>query len=294
MKHSFSTTFLRNLVDDSYTFFWHSYESPFRITGKDRKRGATRESGREEEIDSRPPFLICKGAGKRYYAPLRKNPVMHREFCEIAGNRGIVQFASRYGPLGFTRSYAVRKRGARQSTPVFIESVARWKYELAEIQRLVYLWEVVKSKRLSLLGALTNREADGIYITLGKRRDFIDDNRSALARKWDSDGEQPEEAALQYLTTSINKKVTGSVFPTALPTYRKKIYLMPINLMAAMWLMFLWEVIGEVRPRKCPGCGEWFDPKRNTRITCGDRCRKRKSRQKGKIQTNNKTLNSKL
>jgi predicted nucleic acid-binding Zn ribbon protein len=161
---------------------------------------------------------------------------------------------------------------------MFIESIARWKYELSDMKQLVYLWELIRNRRLSLLGALMDREDNGIYITLGKRKDMIDDNSSPLARKWDMEGEQPLEAALQYLTTRINKKVTGSVFPTALPSYQKRVYLLPRNLMAGMWLMFLWEVIGEVRPHQCPGCGEWFDPRRSTRITCGDRCRKRISR----------------
>jgi hypothetical protein len=150
------------------------------------------------------------------------------------------------------------------------------------MKQLVYLWELIKTGRLSLLGALVDREDNGIYITLGKRKDMIDDNSSTLARKWDIEGEQPLEAALQYLTTSINKKVTGSIFPTVLPSYQKKVYLLPRNLLAGMWLMFLWEVIGEVRPRRCPGCNEWFDPRRSTRITCGDRCRKRISRQNRK------------
>ncbi|RPJ64197.1 MAG: hypothetical protein EHM12_00395 [Dehalococcoidia bacterium] len=280
MKHSFTRPFLRNLVDSYYAFFWPIYGGRPIVTAKARRKFATPAVDRKmEDMDHRPPFLVCRGSSKRYYAPLRKNPAMHRIFCDITDNKGIIEFASKYGMLGFTRSFRVRKRGTDQSTLMLTESMARWKYELAEMKRLVYLWELVKSKRLSLLGAHLDREDDGIYVALGKRKELIADNSSALARKWDREGEQPVEAALQYLTASINKKVTGSVFPTVLPSYQKQIYLLPGNLLAAMWLMFLWEVIGEVRPRRCPGCNEWFDPKRSTRITCGDRCRKRKSRQ---------------
>ncbi|MCX6006497.1 MAG: hypothetical protein NTZ34_04450 [Chloroflexi bacterium] len=283
MSYSFSTPFLRNLVNNSYAFFWPVYEGTPKITEKERRRLLSVIGDRGlEEIDERPPFLLCKGNRKRYYAPLRKNPTLHRSFCEITDNEDIIEFAAKYGMLGFTRSYEVRKRDGSQSSAMFIESIARWKYELADMKQLVYLWELIRNRRLSLLGALMDREDNGIYITLGKRKDVIDDNNSPLARKWDREGEQPLEAALQYLTSSINKKVTGSVFPTALPSYQKKVYLLPRNLMAGMWLMFLWEVIGEVRPHRCPGCDEWFDPRRSTRITCGDRCRKRMSRQKAK------------
>lgn len=280
MVQTFSTPFLRNLVDDSYTFFWQAYSVRPRIINQGHKKPAELPGkGRIEEIDRQPPYMAFNTSVKRYYTPLRKNPAMHRTFCDITGNAGIIEFAARYGMLGFGRSYTIRKRSTGHSTAMIIESTQRWKRELAELKWMVHLYDLVKTKRLSLLAALISREKNGIYITLGRRREMIDGSRSMLARKWDRQGEQPLEAALQYLTAVINKKVTGMVSPTMLPDYRKKIYLLPGTLLAAMWLMLLWEVIGETRPRRCPGCGEWFDPKRSTRLTCGDRCRKRKSRQ---------------
>jgi hypothetical protein len=165
---------------------------------------------------------------------------------------------------------------------MLIESTERWTYELEDLKRLVIIWDLIRKKNLPELRPLIYREPGGIYIKLGKRKDLVDDNKSTLARKWNGEGGLPLEASLQYLTASINKKVMGNVYPTVLPEYKRKIYLLPRNLLAAMWLMFLWEVIGEVRPRRCPCCEEWFDPKRSTRLTCGDRCRKRLSRQNGK------------
>lgn len=234
--------------------------------------------GKPEEIGKQPPFIAFNGSSKRYYAPLRKNPAMHRTFCEINGNAGIIEFAASYGMLGFGRSYTVRKWGTQHSTIMFIESAPRWRHDLTELKRMVHLWDMVKNKRISLLAALISRGDDGIYITLGRRREIIDGGESMLARKWDLEGEQPLDAALHYLSVSINKKVTGSIFPTMLPNYQKKVYLLPGTLLAAMWLTLLWEIIGEPRPQRYPGCGEWFDPRRSTRITCGDRCRKRKLR----------------
>ena len=148
----------------------------------------------------------------------------------------------------------------------------------AKMKRLIHLWELVKKERLSLLGALISREDNGIHIIIGRRKNLVADSSSPLARKWDLEGEQPLEAARQHLSDYINGKIMGSVFPRVLPLYKRRIYLSPVNLLSAMWLMFLWEVIGEVRPHQCPGCGEWFDPKRSTRKTCGDRCRKKMSR----------------
>jgi hypothetical protein len=283
MKHKNSSLFLKELVSDSNAFFWEVWDGRLSISEKAVRLGLPLSIGqRSEEIDNKPPYLIFKGNRKRYYPPLRRNPVMHRTFCDIADNDDVVRFASRFGFLGFTYFREGRKRDGAQTEMILVESVARWKQEVAMMKRLVNLWELVNTNSLSVIGSLISRDESGIYILTGKRKSMVADSRSVLARKWDIEGEQPLEAARQYLTDFINGKVMGSIFPRVLPLYKKKIYLTPVNLLSAMWLMFLWEVIGEVRPHRCPGCGEWYDPKRSTRKTCGDRCRKKISRLKVK------------
>lgn len=271
--------FLKELVSDAYAFFWEVYDGKLNVSKKAVKRLRPFVRGQQlEEIDTKLPYLVLRGNKKRYYPPLRKNPVLHRTFCEITDNKDIIRFISKFGLLGFTSCKEVRKRDGAQNVLILVESIPRWKQELAEMKRLVHLWELVKNRRLSLLSALISREDDGIHIIIVGRRSLVADSRSLLARKWDREGEQPLEAARKYLTDHINGKIMGSVFPRVLPLYEKRIYLSPGNLLSAMWLMFLWEIIGEVRPYQCPGCGEWFDPKRSTRKTCGDRCRKKMSR----------------
>jgi hypothetical protein len=152
------------------------------------------------------------------------------------------------------------------------------------MQRLLHLWDLVKMQRLTLIAALLSIEEDGLYITLSRRKELVADSDSTLYKKWALQGEQPREAAVLYLTNCINRKLEGGVHPQVNPSYRKHIYLHPGNLMTAMWLMFLWELIGEVRPFQCPGCHEWFDPKRSTRKTCSDRCRQRLSRGNKKLK----------
>jgi hypothetical protein len=279
MKYKKSSLFLKELVSDSQAFFWEVWDGKPFISEKEVKRVFPSTSGYQpEKIDSELPCLVLKGNRKRYYPPLRRSPVLHRTFCDIIDNDDIVRFISRFGFLGFTYIREVRKRDRMQIEVILVESIARWKQEVAVMQRLVNLWELVNNERLPLLGSLISRDDSGIHILMGKRKSLVADSRSILARKWDLEGEQPLEAAQQYLADYINGKITGSVFPRVLPLYKKRIYLTPGNLLSAMWLMFLWEIIGEVRPHKCPGCGEWYDPKRSTRKTCGDRCRKKMSR----------------
>lgn len=279
MNHKNVSPFLKELVSDSYTFFWEVYEGKLTVSEKAVKRLLPSIRGQQlAEIDGKLPSLVLRGNKKRYYPPLRKNPVLHRTFCEITDNKDIIKFVSKFGLLGFTYCREVHKQEGMPTEVIFVESIARWKQELAEMKRLIHLWELVKNERLSLLGALISREDDGIHIIIGRRKNLVADSSSPLARKWDLEGEQPFEAARQYLSDYINGKIRGNVFPRVMPLYKRRIYLSPGNLLSAMWLMFLWEVIGEVRPHQCPGCGEWFDPKRSTRKTCGDRCRKKMSR----------------
>jgi hypothetical protein len=288
MKHSYISPFLKEIVSDRYAFFWEVPEGKFNICRKTTTRlQASTPGTRLDKIDETSPFIVCKTTGKRYYAPLRKNPALHRMFCNIADDSGILNFASNYGLLGFTRSHDIRRRDRRLSGKLLVESAQRWRHELSEMKRLMYLWDILKNRRYSLLAALMILEEDGIYIILNKRRDLIAAVDSDLGRRWILHGEQPQEAALLYLTNYINAKIRGSIYPRVLPTYKKRVYLFPDNLLTAMWLMFLWEVIGEVRPYLCPGCNNWFDPRRSTRKTCSDRCRKRVSRGRGEHKPSN-------
>ncbi|MGA2159155.1 MAG: hypothetical protein ABSG90_08040 [Dehalococcoidia bacterium] len=285
MKHPHISPFLREIVTDRYAFFWEVPEGKFNIRFKTAARlQVSMPGGSLDKMDEASPFIVCKERGKRHYAPLRKNPALHRVFCSITDDSGMLKFASNYGLLGFTRFHEVHRRDGSLRERMLVESARRWRFELSEMKRLMYLWDILKNRRYSLLAALMTSEEDGIYIILNKRRDLVAAADSDLGRRWVLYGEQPREAALMYLTNCINDKMRGSIYPRALPAYDKRVYLFPDNLLTAMWLMFLWEVIGEVRPYLCPGCKSWFDRRRSTRKTCSDRCRKRVSREKGKLK----------
>ena len=283
MKHTLVSPFLKEIVSDRYAFFWEVPLGKFGIRRATAARlQAAVPNARLTDMDRASPFLVCSSTGKRYYAPLRRNAALHRVFCSVEDNAGIIKFASGNGLLGFTRCRDIRHHGRRSKERLLVESLPRWRHELAEMKRLMYLWDLLKGRRHSLLAALMAREDDGIYIMLNKRRDLIAPADSDLGRRWSLHGEQPREAALLYLTNCINFKIKGGIYPQALPAYKKRVYLFPDNLLTAMWLMFLWEVIGEVRPCQCLGCQKWFNPKRSSRKTCSDRCRKRLSRAKGR------------
>ena len=228
MKHSHISPFLKEIVSDRYAFFWEVPEGKFNICRKTATRLQMSTPGaRLDKIDEASPFIVCKTTGKRYYAPLRKNPVLHRMFCSITDDSGILKFAATYGLLGFTRSHDIRRRDRQLRIKLLVESAQRWRYELSEMKRLIYLWDILKNRRYSLLAALMIREEDGIYIILNKRRDLIATADSDLGRRWVQFGEQPQEAALLYLTNCINAKIRGGIYPRVLPTYKKEALSLP-------------------------------------------------------------------
>ncbi len=71
-------------------------------------------------------------------------------------------FAARYGLLGFTDERFIIRRKGRPAVKLLAESIARWRYELAAMQRLLHLWDLVKKRRLSLIAALLSHEKDGL------------------------------------------------------------------------------------------------------------------------------------
>jgi hypothetical protein len=279
MRHSNISTFLKENVSDQYAFFWEAYAGKCGVkTAVPKRLSLYRGSPHPEEVDTKPPYLVFRINKKRFYAPLRRNPVLHRTFCTLSDNTSIIKFISTYGLLGFARSPVKHAKGIRSDGMVLIESLQRWRREIAEMKSLVHLWELVLNKRVSLLSALLEWEKDGLYIIANRKKELVLRGDLPLAKKWKRQEGQYYEPVTYYINEYISRKVGAGVYPKILPGYKKRVYFFPRDLLSAMWLMFLWEVIGEVRPRQCPGCHSWFNPRRTTRKTCGDRCRKKISR----------------
>ena len=64
--------------------------------------------------------------------------------------------------------------------------------------------------------------------------------------------------------------------------------IVPQNLLSALWLALLFEILGKVRLRQCPICGTWFDasaaPQRVFCDSRGSGCRQRASRLRKKLK----------
>lgn len=287
MSSTVKSFYSRQAVSGDSVFFWPVYDGRCRITRYAGRLLSLSDGENVADPDSMPPFIVCEDKRKRYYAPLRSVPTLHRRFCTIENGRDMLNFVSRYGLLGFTSKRVIYRRKGLPPSFLTVESVSRWQLELDEMKHLIYLWDIIRQGRDSVIAPLISLEANGVYLKLGKRRELIAGADSRLYRKWLMLGEQPREAATYYLFERINARIGRHTRPQINPEYAGRIYLQPTRLLDAMWLMFMWEVTGEIKPVQCPICLEWFDSERSTRKTCSDRCRQRLSRLKRKSCNNN-------
>ena len=92
--------------------------------------------------------------------------------------------------------------------------------------------------------------------------------------------------AKYYVCREVNKRLEGHVSPEVFPFVNGKIFLRPDSLYAALWLMVLNEITGNLKIRQCDVCGEWKKQSlaRST-FYCSNACRQKAYRNKNKRGT---------
>jgi len=273
MYYTKQSPFLKDVVSDQYAFFWEVYTGKYVLS---HVTAGGRSSGR-------PAMITCRIRGKRFYAPFRRSPVLHRLFGNLSGDKSMLDFASTYGFLDYSQCDFSGPAGNPPGYRVVYEPLEKWRREIRVMKSHLARWDFIRSGSEMALGRVIDWREDGVHFTLGGQSDLIAARDTQLYDRWLRQGKPLREPALHYTYNFINSRIYGGVSPRALPAYSHGVYLTPDNLLTAMWVMFMWEVIGETRPHYCSSCGGWFDPRRSTRQTCGDRCRKRLSRARQKL-----------
>jgi hypothetical protein len=86
----------------------------------------------------------------------------------------------------------------------------------------------------------------------------------------------PVEPAKYYVYHKVNEHLEGHVAPKILPFLKDRIYLFPDSLLAALWVMFLMEITGNVRIRQCDVCKEWKEEAlTRSSFYCSNTCRQK-------------------
>ena len=245
-----------------------------------------------------PPWFKLPGAGSyatRYFPLLKAG--LYRKFAGLYDDKSIIEFANRYGLLGKTVFLMPHGGGGVDVG----ESLERWRYESRTMGTLLAIWDMVQNRDAGKLGQIIiwprpnnttllrllskyDESQKRWVATQHKGKGYIPglitevlaspEINPELLTRWRVG--MPIEPAKYYVYHKVNEHLEGHVSPKILPFLKDRIYLFPDSLMAAIWVMFLMEITGNVRIRQCDVCKEWKEEKlTRSSFYCSDTCRQK-------------------
>jgi hypothetical protein len=237
------------------------------------------ESGAIAEPDE---FLVPKSDKRRELVRLKGD--LYRTITEDLGPESILRLAAAHGPLGKVHNTlpATRVQGARTPTAP-AELASNWQ-RLADLQRVVRLFDLVQSgDRSELERVIKRNKSGGVRLEISKldshgRRKSLSGEQIAGPGAFDPD--DVIGPARMYVRQQINRHI-AEVSPQVLvyfETSESKMSLMPRTLEAALWLQFAESFLRNKPRKQCEQCKAWFEPLRHDQKFCGATCRVRNFR----------------
>jgi hypothetical protein len=229
---------------------------------------------------------------------LQSKTLMFQKFAETVPNeKAILDFANKYGRLTRGETEVTTPKfpsgskpvrgcqnlqeliiGAAQGVPTLpAESLAFWKNEILEMWRIFKVWDWLRHKNYaSLRKVITwNDDASAVWYELpvwnyapssmSKGVVATSSNPKIFKRFKRTDSCLPAQFLVQKLVNNklkqLEEKGLGSIQPRLLMNIKDKTepYLVPTNLLAALWLQFYQAVCGERPYKRCEVCGAWED-----------------------------------
>ncbi len=226
----------------------------------------------KEELE--PPYLLPSPDTKSFltYQPMEDEPALFRKFADTELTKeGILDFANRYGLLA--RELDVRRNEREPWTTT--DSFTRWENEIGVMSTFLKVWDAYRNEDKAELRKVIQWVEDS-------------DNPSGFRLRYYRDKELEVASIDKYLdrydimdaTAVKSKMIPGDLFMPALILIQRIIniwltknrihtrlvmneelnleqYLMPENLLAAMWLQFLLNVSGQTDFERCDICLGW-------------------------------------
>jgi len=261
------------MTRDLFFFWWHvdtaGYVAERRIPTEDE----------EQLVIIRRPSVEL---GRSSYRPIREETGLFRIFANLdyEDSAQITEFANSYGLLG--EGVFIDPEGG-QGALEGGELFRTWAKEIDHMQRALRLWDCVQARDNESLKQYIHWEGTrSVEYQKGRTRIVIaneDSNREYLDRFPPGDVSIPAERLVQ---TVINKQIDGRVSPRLLwdeGGTKLRLYLVPKNLVGAMWLQFSQAVDGNIQFLVCPECEKPFAVNKSARgkprIYCSASCRSR-------------------
>lgn len=295
----------------SYAFFWEVAEKGYKLV--DNKIYKPYSSS-IEEVDEQSPWLVAQDGGRQSYALFSRQHTLHRKFAGLHSEESIIGFANKYGLLG---AYGVPLVPCGGGKVVHGESLEPWRTESQNMGILLAIWDLVRKKDAKKLSAIIiwppNRFGVQNYscVMLTMQAAYDDSQKEWQVSHYKGEGPPPPgycaktekissrdsninpellerwqynqwiEPAKYYVCKEVNKQLKGHVYPQVLPFLEDKVYLFPDSLLSALWVMFLMEIMGNVKVRQCDVCGEWKEMKiARSQFYCSNTCRQKAYRKR--------------
>jgi hypothetical protein len=274
-------------------------------------------------------------SGPSIYQPLESHKGLFRTFAgtEIS-KKGILAFANQYGPLGGCKdsievspqkridpghifgfgewAHAERRVRATGNPPGFIglggtpvktgtravvygEPFAKWASEISSMHEMLWLWEALQHKQISLLRQVIKWDGSvGVYYEpehSPQRKGSVYPSRG-LWKEWILGLDNPElrhvvesgdvlTPGWYYLQRIMNQKMSRNRSFSALLWDREnslRLTIMPANLISALWLQFARAVDRDRSYRACEHCRRWIEVGADSRADakyCSNSCRQK-------------------
>jgi hypothetical protein len=225
----------------------------------------------------------------RRYSPMDQYPALFRTFADTPlSEDGITRFANQYGGLGAQEQ--IRLTPGPQLSLGVGESRQVWMNEIDAMHRAVQLWDAVRHRDAPWfqqhvrVEPKSSEEIWVSYLEAGVlyHREVIGPDLAGFVKPHDV-----RRPTLLMLQKMINTRLWDHTAPRLLYDPRRDglgVYLVPKNLLGALWLQLARAVDGNKDYRRCGGCGTWMeislDAYRTHRLFCSNACRSKAYRER--------------
>jgi len=241
-------------------------------------------------------FLVEKyGEPKRrIYSPLEDEPELFSRFAKLepTSTKAILKFANKYGNLT-KGNLIVPDSHNKIEKPINIEPFKLWCNEISEFALTYRIWRCLEEQRFEDLGLYIRWDkidgTDVFYVIspFSNSRYLTANNPQSEAIFNTFTQNDLIAPAKFFLQTILSRKLKGgiSLMPLEDSSWNLYPYIMPDNLLRALWLQMYLAVTGEKTFIQCEWCGYLLEVTEKTRITrkYHDNCRMAMWRQKKNV-----------
>jgi hypothetical protein len=243
------------------------------------------------------------------YDPMEE-PSLHRTFARLPLKAAaIVEFANTYGFLGRETTALERFPMREEGTPepgYYGEQLEDWCTHIFKLQTLLKIWDCYQNPdppSFALLSKILEIDDESIWIRqqyVSEVCDSYEGDTPSIDWDWDAletdiselpsvaeDAVRLRLGARLLIREAVNDELRLSTHALIDVKEGSEIYLVPTDLLGAIYIHFAKELVGRSTPTKqCRGCGSYFIPEHGRQIYCDERCKFKAYRQRKKEAEN--------